>query len=136
MIKRTQAVEDRFIELRAGGAPYSDIARELDVSKQTLIEWSKVLRVKLANACAIRQDEVVAKLTAASKARIESFSSRLHAIMGELEGRDLREVPTRDLFTLAMKLDDHLKGEVRTPIFRAPGDWTELPQEPDETWPA
>ena len=47
-------LKERFIELRAAGLSYADAAEQLNVSKPTLIAWSKELSCQIANARNIR----------------------------------------------------------------------------------
>jgi len=39
----------RFVELRAQGLSFAKIAEEIGVSKQSLIAWSKDLRLEIEN---------------------------------------------------------------------------------------
>jgi len=48
--------KEQFIELRAEGRSYADIAVALHVSKPTLIAWSKELQNEVANARTLRLD--------------------------------------------------------------------------------
>ena len=47
-----------FVELRAAGKCYKDIALELHVSKQTLINWSRDLQTEICNLQAIEMDSL------------------------------------------------------------------------------
>lgn len=38
---KQQKAIDRFIDLRAQGKPYEEIAKELNVDETTLVAWSK-----------------------------------------------------------------------------------------------
>jgi len=40
---KDQQTKEKFIELRAKGLSFDKISRELRISKQTLINWSKKL---------------------------------------------------------------------------------------------
>ena len=104
-------LQERFIELRAEGRSYADIAAALDVSKTTLIEWGKTLKKEVANARTLRLDALF-QLYAVSKAkRIEVFGKRLEAILAELDKRDLADVPTPVLLKLALDYGAKLKDE-------------------------
>lgn len=104
-------LKERFIELRAAGLSYSDIAAELDVSKPTLIAWGKELLKEVANARTLRLDELFEKYAVAKAKRIEVFGKRLEAILTELDSRPLNDVPTATLLKLVLEYGDHLKGE-------------------------
>jgi len=100
-----------FIERRAAGLPYTVISRELGVSKQTLINWSKDLSQDICNARALRLDELAQRYAVAKEKRIEAFGKRLDAILAELDKRNLADVRTEALFALALKYGDMLRAE-------------------------
>ncbi len=107
----SQADKERFIELRAEGMSYADIAQALHISKPTLIAWSKELQREVANARTLRLDTLFSKYTVAQVKRIEVFGKRLDAILAELDTRNLADVKTETLFKLALEYGDRLKDE-------------------------
>jgi transposase len=112
----------KFLELRAKGNSYDKIARELQVSKQTLINWSKELATDLANLKAIEMEALREEYLMTAQARIELFGKQLKAIMEELEKRDLSEVPTSKLIDMLMKYYKLLQEESRAVTFREDED--------------
>lgn len=118
--KTTQ--KERFIESRAEGLSYDDIASQLGVSKPTLIGWAKELSVEIQNARAIRMDGLLQRFTVAKDKRVEAFGKRLQDIMSELDTRDLATVPTATLLSLALKYGEHLRAEDEPIMLSVPGD--------------
>ena len=116
--------KERFIELRAEGRSYADIAAQLEVSKTTLIAWGKELAAEVANAKTLRMDALFETYRVAKAKRVEAFGKRLEAILTELDKRDLADVPTVALLKLALGYGDRLKAEA--------GPLTMLGQERDE----
>jgi flagella basal body P-ring formation protein FlgA len=57
-------------------------------------------------ACVDAPQQAVAK-----EKRVQAFGERLEAILTELDRRDLTEVPTPALLTLALKYGEHLREE-------------------------
>lgn len=104
-------LQERFIELRAEGRSYADIAAALDVSKTTLIEWGKALKKEVANARTLRLDALFQLYAVAKAKRVEVFGKRLEAILAELDKRDLTDVPTPALLKLALEYGQRLKDE-------------------------
>jgi transposase len=101
---KDNSTKQTFIELRAKGNSYDAIAKELKVTKQTLIEWSKGLSQEIDN---IRQIEIEAlrerlKLTELHK--LEIISNQLKEIETELSERDLTGIKTEKLIELKLKL--------------------------------
>ena len=109
--------KQRFIELRAFGWSYDKIARELQVSKPTLIQWSKGLEHEIANLKAIEIEALQEQFFLTKAERIKLLGERLKTIKAELESRDLKDVPTDKLVTLFLKLYEMLKAEVVEPVF-------------------
>jgi len=103
--------KERFIELRAEGLSYADIAVKLNVSKPTLIAWGKDLQREVANARTLRLDALFEKYAVAKSKRIEVFGKRLEAILAELDTRKLEDVSTSALLKLALAYGDRLKDE-------------------------
>jgi len=97
--------------LRAAGLSYADIAAQLNVSKPTLITWSKDLQKEISNARTIRMDELFERFMVAKSKRIEVFGKRLEAILAELDRRDLVEVKSEALLSLALKYGEMLRTE-------------------------
>ena len=100
----TTAKKERFIQLRAEGNPYRQIADELKVSKQTLVNWSKDLEVELANRRQIELDSLRASYQATKEARLKTLGSILQRISTELQTRSLSDLPTDKLIDLSLKI--------------------------------
>ena len=129
--------KERFIELRAEGRSYADIAVALKVSKPTLIAWGKELQRDIGNARTLRMDELFEKYAVAKSKRVEIFGERLNAILAELETRTLANVGTVSLLTLALKYGESLKDELEPLSLRGedlPFDMSSIGCIPDE-WP-
>lgn len=101
----------RFIELRAQGLSFDKISKELHVSKQSLIEWSKGLGEEIRNLKAIELEALQEKYYLTKEKRIELFGEQLQAIKEELGRRNLSDVPTDKLIELFLKFHRTLKEE-------------------------
>jgi len=104
-------LKERFIELRGDGLSYAAIAKQLEVSKPTLITWSRELEFEVQNACAMRMDGLLETFAISKAKRVEAFGKRLQAIMAELDKRDLKDVNTKTLLTLALKYIEAARAE-------------------------
>ena len=109
---KNQTDKERFIEKRAEGLSYADIAVALKVSKPTLIAWGKELQRDIGNARTLRMDELFEKYAVAKSKRVEVFGERLNAVLAELETRTLANVGTVSLLTLALKYGEFMKDEL------------------------
>lgn len=126
----------RFIELRALGTSYNKIADELSVSKQTLINWSKELKLELANLESLRLDELRQKYCRQKETRLQVFSDALEKIRDELKKRDLGDVPTHKLIELAMKCAGMIDRETPEIMFRKDREFSDSLYDDSVSWPA
>jgi len=100
---KDQETKNRFIELRAKGLSFDKISKELKVSKQTLIDWSRDLQEEITNLKAIELEALQEKYFLTKEKRIELFGERLKAIAEELDKRDLKDVSTEKLIELLLR---------------------------------
>ena len=129
--------KERFIELRAENRSYADIADILKVSKPTLIAWGKELHRDIGNARTLRMDELFEKYAVAKSKRVEVFGKRLDAILAELDTRDLADVPTPVLLTLALKYGESLRAEYEPlKLLGDEMDWLDIKNTETAAWSA
>ena len=108
----SQNKKEKFIELRSQNISYSRIAKELEVSKQTLINWSKELSIELQNAIAIQKDALIEKLQINKVQRIATFANLQKKIFTELETRNFSELSSKELCEVFLKASKALKEEL------------------------
>jgi len=109
------SLKERFIEMRVEGHSYDAIAKALNTSKPTLISWGRELAKELGRARTLRMDELFQRYAVTKEARIQIFGEQLNRIMAELQSRELTNLSTMALFSLALKYGDALAKE-RIPI--------------------
>jgi hypothetical protein len=133
-----QELRERFIEMRASGRSFASIAEELEISKTTLISWSKGLVIEIKNARSLRLDELYQRFIVAKERRIEAFGKRLEAILTELDKRDLAEIETEKLLMLALRYGDSLRTEYEPLTLAEKGEGPDLSflDEYTNTWKA
>ena len=129
--------KERFIELRAENRSYADIADILKVSKTTLIAWAKDLEIDIQNARTLRMVELFEKYAVAKSKRVEVFGKRLDAILAELDTRDLADVPSPVLLTLALKYGESLRAEYEPlKLLGDEMDWLDIKNTETAAWSA
>lgn len=111
----TNDIKNQFVELRAKGLSYDKIAQELQVTKQTLINWSKDYQYDILNLRRIEKEALFERLELTEKTRLERLSEILKKTYGELMNRDLSKLPTEKLFDLFLKCIE-LNKKATTPI--------------------
>jgi DNA-binding XRE family transcriptional regulator len=122
---KPQNTKERFIELRAKGLSFDKIAKDLKLSKQTLIDWSKELQSEIANLKALELDTLYEEYYLLKENRLQTFGTMLNKIKKEVESRDLSEVPTDKLLDLFLKYNSQLKEELIEPTFKSPQEIAE-----------
>ncbi|MHB1003933.1 MAG: hypothetical protein ACYC5A_02630 [Thermoleophilia bacterium] len=93
--------KERFVELRAQGLSFAKIAEELEVSKPTLIKWSRELQEDIANLRAIEREALLEKHLALKDKRLELLGEQASRIKEELGGRDFSMINTDTLLNIA-----------------------------------
>ena len=94
----------RFIELRAQGWSYARLMTELNVTKPTLIVWSRKHQFQLQNLKAIELEALGEKWLASTADRVNGLGEQLRQVEGELSQRNLGDLTTLQLYTLALSL--------------------------------
>ena len=119
---KTNEVENqqRFILLRAEGRTFAHIAEELQVSKPTLINWSRKFHSEIQNQRAIFAESLKEKWLATRQERVASLGEYLHKIEAELSKRDLTALSTGQLFHFAAALRREIQKETGPLEFTAP----------------
>ena len=94
----------RFIELRTQGWSYARLMTELNVTKPTLIAWSRKHQFQLQNLKAIELEALREKWLASTADRVNRLGEQLRQVEGELSQRNLGDLTTPQLYTLARSL--------------------------------
>ena len=125
---KDQETQQKFVELRAQGRSFARIAEELQVSRRTLIEWSRKFQFEIQNQRAIELEALRESYLAGCEEQVRQLGERLREVEAELATRQVAELSTPRLFTLAGSLRRQLEhvtgGELRfsTPVRAIPAD--------------
>lgn len=117
---KDQETQQKFIELRARGLSYFQIAKDLNVSKGTLINWSRKFRFEIQNQRAVELEALRERLIANGATRAQLLSEQLRKVEAELHTRNLTSMSTASLFTLAAKLRQEILRETEPGFFTSP----------------
>ncbi|MFA5866025.1 MAG: hypothetical protein WC975_15230 [Phycisphaerae bacterium] len=121
-----QDTKQKFIELRTQGLSFQRIADQLQVSKQTLINWSRDLKMDIDNLRAIRLEALQEQYYTLREKRIELLGQRLHSVLDELAARDLKNISTQNLLNLLCKFTAALKKDETHLSFHQPANLKNL----------
>lgn len=112
-MSKTLDERQQFIELRAKGYSFQKISGELNISKPTLMEWSKddSTNRDIQNERTLVIDDLQERYAITRRHRIALFGEFLDKAKQELNKRDLADVPTDRLITMVIRLSDTLKAD-------------------------
>ena len=111
-------VKQQFIELRAQGWSFDKIAKELGKAKQTLIDWSKEFKEEIGNYKALELEVLYEGYYLLKEARLRRLGEVVNKLSGELQERDLKDLPTDKLLDLYLKYSDKIKEEIVETSFK------------------
>ncbi|MEI6074227.1 MAG: hypothetical protein WCS94_01550 [Verrucomicrobiota bacterium] len=106
----------RFIVLRSSGWSFNRIAAELNVSKPTLIKWSRLHQFEIANLRAIETENLAESVLGSRAGRWQKLAAQLERIEQEIDQRDLKPVSTAQLHSLAARLRAELMRDCFSPV--------------------
>ncbi len=95
---------ERFIQLRSQGWPFARIATELNVSKPTLINWSRKHQFQIQNLRAVELEALADKWLSSVSDRLNSLGDQLRKVETELAARDVKDLSTPQLYSMARNL--------------------------------
>ncbi|HID42957.1 MAG TPA: hypothetical protein EYP30_04135 [Archaeoglobaceae archaeon] len=110
--------KQKFIELRAKGLSFDKISNELNVSKQTLINWQSEFLEEIANLKAVELEALYEQFYLQKRDRIERFGKLLDRLHNEIEHRDLSALETGKLIDLYLKVYSNAVAELATLNFK------------------
>jgi hypothetical protein len=108
---KDQETVQKFIELRAQGWSFVRIAAELGVAKSTLTEWSRKFRFEIHNRRALVLDDLQDRILGTVQSRVAGLAEKLGKVENELRQRDLKELSTSQLYSLATSLRRQIERE-------------------------
>ncbi len=114
----TNEKKEKFIQLRAKGYSFDKIAKKLQMSKQTLIDWNKELEEEISNFKAMELELLYEKYYLTKEQRLQTFGVMLSRLKDEIDIRNLSEIPTDKLLELFLKYNDKVKEELIEPKFQ------------------
>ena len=103
------STRNEFLRLRIAGLSFARIARQLGVSKPTLIAWSRASQPELDSGRTEAEQRPQAEISTSANQELAELKKRHHALRQELLSRSLRDIPTSCLETLAGKLHNRIE---------------------------
>jgi len=110
----------RFIELRASGWTYARLMSELNVSKPTLIAWSRKHQFQIQNLKAIELEALAEKWLASVTDRVNGLGEQLRKVELAISQRNVEELKTPQLYALARSLRRQITQAIGSTGFTVP----------------
>ncbi|MBA7532368.1 hypothetical protein ES705_24594 [subsurface metagenome] len=111
--KKDQFVIKRGLE----GKSFDTIAKELTITKVTLIQWSKELHDDISNLEDFEKEKIIEKYKAGRKIRFEAMLKIRDRILSEIEKRNLSEVSFSSLMKNFVEVEKILDGNLDTRFY-------------------
>jgi transposase len=112
--------QKRFVILRSKGQSYDRIAAELNVSRQTLINWSRKFRFEIQNLKAIEMESLQQSVLTSGEAHVRALGAQLQQVEQELQKRNLSDLTTAGLLSLVSRLRREIRAETGSLQFSVP----------------
>ena len=111
-------LSERFLELRLQGKTYEVISEELQVSKQSLINWSKdpALQDVLKFGKMMRLQAILDKYQMTREASLEKLCLLANKCLQEISKRDLSELPTDKLVKIFLSMEKQIASVAPKPV--------------------
>jgi len=115
-------LKSRFIEMRAKGLSIRAIAKDLQLSPQTISNWHVELEEEIAKLKAIELEALYEEFHLLKAHRLKRLGGQLLAIEEELSKRKLSDVSTDKLMDLLLKFFDEVRKEHVEPQYLSDAD--------------
>jgi DNA-binding transcriptional regulator YhcF (GntR family) len=119
-------IKSRFIEMRAKGLSIRAIAKDLQLSPQTISNWHVELEEEIARMKAVELESLYEEFHLLKEHRLKKLGNQLLAIEEELSKRELSDVSTEKLMDLQLKFFDEVRKEHVEPQYLSDGDLKDL----------
>ncbi len=102
-----------FVELRAEGLSFSEIAKYLHISKSTCSEWERELTTEIAGRRREREEELYTLYGMHREARVKRMGDTLTRINEALAEKNLADLPADKLLTMKLQYEKAIREEYR-----------------------
>lgn len=100
--------QQKFIELRAEGKSFDEIAKRVNISKPTLIKWSKEFKEKIEEVSKIIEEQFIIEQKVKRTIRAQKLSEELDKAYVALSHTDYKNMSKKDLIGIIEKLENKL----------------------------
>jgi len=101
--------QKKFIELRGKNWSYNRIAKEIKVSKSTLIKWDKEFTYEIQNIKQMELEALYEEYKLTKEQQLEYLGKLQKKVIKELENKDITDIKPDKLLDMLLKINDKLK---------------------------
>ena len=112
--------------MRSQGVCLARIAEILEVSRGTIVQWSRKFHVEIQNLRAMELEALREHLRSSPENEARALAHELRRVEEEIKQRDLAHVPTPRLYSLAKCLRSQLDALLGSREFTTPADNQQL----------
>jgi transposase len=109
---KSMSEKQKFIEMRAQGFSFDKIAKELGISKPTVLKWSQEYGKEIANLTYFQLEATLAQFRLEKGSRVESMATLLNKALEELRSRSLEDLSTKELLSMIHQTSERLQSEL------------------------
>jgi hypothetical protein len=103
-----------FIELRAEGRSFDEIAKRMNISKPTLIKWGKEFKDKIEEVSKVIGEQFIIEQKIKRTLRAQKLSEELDKAYEALKKTDYKNMSKKDLINIIEKIENKLSKLVGT----------------------
>jgi len=103
-----------FIELRAEGRSFDEIAKRMNISKPTLIKWGKEYKDKIEEVSKVKGEQFIIEQKIKRTLRAQKLSEELDKAYEALKKTDYKNMSKKDLINIIEKIENKLSKLVGT----------------------
>ena len=100
--------QNKFVELRAEGMSFAEISKAINVSKPTLIKWSKELKEKIEEIASDLEDAFRTEQRLKRTLRARLLANELDEAYKALSKTNYEKMSKKDLISIIEKLEEKL----------------------------
>lgn len=130
----TLETKEQFIDLRAKGHSFNQIADQLGVSKPTLIEWSRELQIDIENRRTLEMEALQEKYLVSWEQKMEFIGNEYERLTEELKQRDFSDMTTKEIYELLFKVQGQMKSMESKPRLKRKKDEIEFDFTQVDSW--
>lgn len=105
--------KEKFIQLRVENKSFDKISDELNVSKPTLIKWSKEFQHQIANLKAVQLESIRDNYLITREHNAKLYRALLDKVQAEIEKKEFTQYSFESLMTLYNQYSQRIENELK-----------------------